>query len=185
MSIGYTPYSLTNREFSERAHQCARANIYPEIFGVKNTLTFEDLPEDQAMTLDGDMGIDRHVRVHVQGLHAPFSVLVQERFRRPQFARFQDVTVTEWNHNSNLPGELYKIKAEMFLYGYHNPSTDSFLEAIAFSVFLLKIKIAQGTIQYTSSPNHRTNQTFLGFKFDDLKDCTTFRKRWNIPASAK
>lgn len=107
MSI--TPYSQKDQDFSNLAHLQSRTAIYSEIFNVKNSLSFEELPIEQAMTLDADMGIDRHVRVHVQGLRAPFSVLVQERFRRPGFARHQDVTITEWNHNSNLPGELFDI----------------------------------------------------------------------------
>jgi hypothetical protein len=58
--------------------------------------------------------------VTTHGLRAPLGFTIQERFRRPRYAEFQDLTLTEWNGNSNLPSELYKIRAGMFLYGYYS-----------------------------------------------------------------
>lgn len=188
MAVGYTPYSQANRAFSDKGHLCAQAAIYPLIFP-NSSLQFVPLPEEQVRTLDADMGTDRHVLVKVHSLREAFSVLVQERFRRARFADFQDVTITEWNHNSNLPAELYKIKAEMFLYAYYDEMSDSFLEAIALSMLALKVKIAQGSIAHDPELNTRSNQTFLGFKFDELEShhITVFRKKWarqvNIHAS--
>lgn len=179
MTVGYTPYSKSNQSFSDSAHALAQTDAYPLIFG-DSQLSFEPLPPEQARTLDADMGTDRHVRVHVHGLRAPYSVLVQERFRRPKFADFQDITITEWNHNSGQQGELYKIKAEMFLYGYYDETANQFIEVIAFAVLPLKVKIAQGLIPYTQDTNPRSNQTFLCFKFDDLDNqhISVFRKKW-------
>ena len=180
MAVGYTPYSQKLQAFSDKGHACAQASIYPLIFP-NSQLQFIPLPEDQAMTIDADMGMDRRVLVKVQSLRESFQVMVQERFRKPEWARYQDITVTEWNNNSNQPGELYKIKAEMFLYAYYDETANRFLEAIAFSVLNLKIALAQGTIPYTTpNPNSRSNQTFLCFKFDDLEKqhIAVFRKRW-------
>lgn len=181
MVIGYTPYSQDLQAFSNKGHLCAQKTIYPLIFP-HSILEFIPLPQEQAMTLDADMGTDRHVLVKVHGLKSSYPVLVQERFRRLRYADFQDITITEWNHNSNQPGELYKIKAEMFLYGYYDEAKDRFLEAIAFSVLNLKVKIAQGVIDHTPGTNPRSNQTFLGFKFDDLEKhhIAVFRKRWEM-----
>ncbi len=179
MAIGYTPYSQRLQAFSNKGHLCAQTAIYPLIFP-NSQLQFVPLPEEQARTLDADMGTDRHMLVKVQTLREAFSVLVQERFREIKWATCRDITVTEWNRNSNLPGELYKIKAEMFLYAYYDEVNDKFIEAIAFSVLNLKIKIAQGLIKHTSGLNTRSNQTFLKFKFDDLEKqhISVFRKQW-------
>jgi hypothetical protein len=179
MAIGYTPYSQQNQDFSDKGHLCAQTSIYPLIFP-NSQLQFVPLPEEQTRTLDADMGTDRHVLVKVHSLREAFSVLVQERFRKPRYADFQDITITEWNHNSNLPAELYKIKAEMFLYAYYDDANDKFLEAIAISMLALKVKIAQGLINHDPAPNWRTNQTFLGFKFRDLEaqHISIFRKKW-------
>jgi len=168
VTISRTPYSQENQDFSNKGHLCAQRTLYPLIFP-NSQLQFVPLPEDQVRILDGDMGTDRHVLVKVQTLREAFSVLVQERFRQTRFADFQDVTITEWNHNSNKPGELYKIKAEMFLYGYYDPLKDKFIDAIAFSVFNLKVKLSQGIIGHVSGVNPRSNQSFLGFQFKDLE----------------
>ena len=178
--ISKTPYSQENQDFSDKGHLCAQTAIYPLIFP-NSQLQFVPLPEEQVMTLDADMGTDRHVLVKVYSLREAFSVLVQERFRKPRYADFQDITITEYNHNSNLPAELYKIKSEMFLYGYYDMAHDGFLEAIAISMLALKIKIAQGLINHEPALNKRSNQTFLGFKFKDLEaqHISVFRKRWD------
>ena len=168
VAITRTPYSKDNQEFSDKAHLCAQRTLYPSIFP-NSELQFVPLPEDQVRTLDADMSTDRHVLVKVQGLRKPFSVLVQERFRQVRFADFQDVTITEWNHSSDQPGELYKIKAEMFLYGYYSPIRDEFVDAIAFSVLNLKVKLSQGIISHCTAINPRSNQSFLGFDFKDLE----------------
>jgi hypothetical protein len=178
--IRKTPYSQENQDFSDKGHICAQRDIYPLIFP-NSELQFIPLPDEQARTLDADMGMDRRVLVKVHTLRESFQVMVQERFRGINWANKQDITITEWNNNSNQPGELYKIKSEMFLYAYYNAVADRFLEAIAFSVLNLKIKLAQGTINYTvPAPNKRSNQSFLCFKFDDLEEhhIAVFRQQW-------
>jgi hypothetical protein len=186
MAIGYTPYSQRLQDFSDKGHLCAQKSIYPLIFP-NSQLQFIPLPEDQAMTIDADMGMDRRVLVKVSNLRESFQVMVQERFRTPRWAGKQDITVTEWNNNTNKPGELYKIKAEMFLYAYYDEANNLFLEAIAFSVLNLKIALAQRAIPYTvPNPNGRSNQTFLCFKFDDLIKRHIavfhhdFREKWRV-----
>ena len=178
--IRKTPYSQENQDFSDKGHLCARKAAYPLIFP-NSQLQYTLLPEEQARTLDGDMGIDRHVLVKVQSLRAAFSVLVQERFRRIKYADFRDATITEWNNNTDQPGELYKIKAEMFLYGYYDEQHDKFIDAIAFSMLTLKAKIAQGLINHTTGINSRSNQTFLNFRFADLEQQNI--AVWRLPSA--
>lgn len=182
--LSYTPYSKVNHEFSNRAHALAQATVYPLIFGEQNELRFVPLPEDQVRVIDGDMGIDRNVEVQVQGLHDAFSVLVQERFRHPKYAPYCDVTITEWNNNSNQRGELYKIRAEMFLYGYYDELANRFIETIAFSTLALKVHLARGLLASSTGVNPRTNQTFFCFKFDDLEkyNAVVHRKKWTVAA---
>src|SRR5260221_14162635 len=102
MAIGYTPYSQRLQAFSNKGHLCARKTIYPLIFP-NSQLQFIPLPEEQARTLDADMGVDRHFLVKVQSLREAFSVLVQERFRDKRWFDKRDITITEWNNNSDLP----------------------------------------------------------------------------------
>ena len=177
--IRKTPYSQENQDFSDKGHLCAQTALYPLIFP-NSQLQFIPLPEEQAMTLDADMGVDKHLLVKVQSLRESFSVLVQERFRDTEWVNKQDITITEWNNNSNQPGELYKIKSEMMLYGYYDEQHNKFPDAIACSMLTLKVKIAQGLIKHTTGINSRTNQTFLCFRFADLEQHNI--AVWRLPS---
>ena len=167
-----TIYQPENAAFSNKAHMMARRLLYPQIFRKSGTmLEFEDTllsMSDRGRILDGEMGIDRIVKVTVPTLHAPLIFTVQERFRRPQFAKYRDLTITEWNNASDLPSELYKINAGIFLYGYYDESSNGFLDVIAVNVTDLLLMIARDQIHYSSERNKK-QQDFLGFKFDDLK----------------
>lgn len=182
MTLSYTPYSHINQAFSDEAHLLAQDAIYPLAFKVaRDQLHFIDLPEDQSRERDYNDAIDKHVGVAVCGLHAPLIFPSQERFRKKDHAPHRDATVTEWNHNSDKPGELYKIKADIFVYGYYDDVANTFLEAIVFSVFLLKLKLSRGQLTYDTGLNPRSNQTYFGFKFDDLKKhrIVLFHKEWS------
>jgi hypothetical protein len=170
-----TPYQKENGDYSDKSHQLAQALIYPSLFDTSaENITYE---EDTLLTesargavLDGEMGIDRVLRVTVPGLTGNIPFTVQERFRRPEFHGYQDLTITEWNHNSNLPSELYKIRANIFIYGYGNHPLDpsGFIEAIAINTTQLLVKISRREIPYTLKQNKK-NQTFLAFSFDSLE----------------
>jgi hypothetical protein len=170
--VSKTPYSAENQQFSDAAHLSAQKLLYPAIFGVEcEQLTFETLSvggDDKGALLDGSMGIDRIVRVKVPNLREYLSFTVQERFRKPCYARYRDITVTEWNHNSNLPSELYKLNAEIFLYGYYESTRHEFIEAIAINTTTFKEQIIGGKVPYRVERNPRSNQTFYCFRFDDL-----------------
>lgn len=167
-----TVYQPDNAAFSNRAHMAARVLLYPRIFHKPQAqLSFVDTLLDMGereRILDGEMGIDRIVKVTVPALHSPLVFTVQERFRRPQFAKYRDLTITEWNNASNLPSELYKINAGIFLYGYYDERTGSFIDAIAINVTDLLLVITRGEIRFTCERNKK-QQNFLGFKFADLE----------------
>lgn len=168
-----TPYSIDNAKLSQQAHECALETIYPALFGVnRSRLTFDaqTLLNDsmRGQVLDGEMAVDRVARVKVPRLRRPLVFTIQERFRRPEWAHKRDITITEWNHLTNQPGELYKLEANLFVYGYFNQQTASFIEVVAIDVPKLFRAIINDTIPYGVKKNPRTRQTFLTITFDNL-----------------
>lgn len=172
-----TPYSKDNKTFSDMAHMAARNQVYPYLFNVdEEALAYEkqgEFEDDRWQALDGQMAIDRIVRVGVHGLRAPLIFTIQERFREKRWSEYKDITVTEWNHNSNIPSELYKITANLFLYGYYDIGTGKIVDAICINVPHLLMSIVQGTVMYQQRMNPRSNQSFLCFRFDALHDAQT------------
>lgn len=173
--IAHTPYSNGNQQFSDRAHELAQAAIYPKLFGVDPAcLTFDDvtgMTQERNRILDGEMAVDKIVNVSVRGLGAPLVFTVQERFRRISAERFRDITITEWNCNSNRPSELYKIKAGLFLYGYYNDTTDRFIgQSLVVNMPALLIRIAANRIYHERAVNPRSNQRFITIPFESLDE---------------
>ncbi len=178
-----TAYSTDNAAFTERAHETARTELYPALFGTQQ-LSFESTllaTSDRNRILDGEMAVDRIVKVTVRDLHAPLSFTVQERFRKLSYAKYKDLTITEFNHSSRLPSELYKMTCGLFLYGYFNEQQNSFAEAIAISVPDLLLKVARGDIEFSAKRNPRSNQTFFCFTFAALKAADTVRFHYANP----
>ena len=168
----FTPYSVDNQAFSDAAHAAAQSALYPYVLDCdRDSLSFESSSVgdggDRAI-LDGQMAVDRIVSVTVEGLRGPIEHTFQERFRRPGYSSFRDVTITEWNHASNQKSELYKLKAGVFLYGYFDATCQSFGEVIAINTSSLLMAICSGGVQYTKHINQRSRQSFLCIKFDAL-----------------
>lgn len=165
----YTPYNRDRQEFSDKGHLKAQSVIYPKLFNTtQDKLEFAILDEEKAKMLDCEEATDRRVRATVTGLKGPLSFDFQERFRKPKYMDYQDITMTEWNYNSDLPSELYKIRAHLFLYGYYDPFSDRILEAIVFHVSPILLQIAQGKLAYRRKTNEK-NQSFLTITFEELK----------------
>lgn len=170
----YTPYSPQNQSFSDAAHEAAQSRVYPALLDCDHSLLSFDSSSvgdgGEKAILDGQMAVDRIVSVTVSGLRGPIEHMIQERFRRPEYARFRDITITEWNHASNQKSELYKLKAGVFLYGYFNANDESFGEVIAVNTSALLMAIGSGGVRYTTGTNPRSNQSFLCIKFDALHE---------------
>lgn len=168
-----TIFQPENANFSQKAHLAARIQIYPSIFKTTlQNLEFEDTilnTSERNTILDGEMGIDRIVNVAVKNLHAPLVFTIQERFRRPEYAHYKDLTITEWNGASGLPSELYKINAGLFLYGYFNEFQNTFIDAIAINTTDLLIAICRNEISYTKRRNKK-QQDFVAFTFSGLEN---------------
>lgn len=169
-----TPYCSANQTFSDAAHAAAQSIVYPRMLECeRDALSFESSSVSdggEKAILDGRMAVDRIVSVTVAGLRGPIEHTVQERFRRPEYAAFRDVTITEWNHASNQKSELYKLKAGVFLYGYFDPASESFGEVIAVNTSALLMAIGSGGIRYTKGENPRSRQSFICIKFGALHD---------------
>lgn len=169
--MSYTVYQPENGEFSNTAHEAARRLVYPYIFNVPaNCIDYESTllgDSERSSVYDAELGIDRIANVTVNELHNPIKFVVQERFRRPKYASYRDITITEWNNASNLPSELYKISAGLFVYGYYDADKDKFIDAIAVHVSRLLHEIVTNGIKYRRNRNTK-QQDFLSFTFTDL-----------------
>lgn len=186
-----TPYSLANAHFSNRAHEIAREKVYPALFGVSRAqLTFDAdtllADSERGRVLDGQMAVDRIVRVKVLKLRQPLVFTVQERFRRPKWAHKRDITITEWNHATNQPSELYKLEANLFVYGYFDEQAATFVEVVAVNTAALLQAIAANTAPYTFGKNPRSNQSFLALTFDMLaaRGLLAYHLKTGAPAPA-
>lgn len=169
-----TPFTEGNKTFTDKCHLIAQEKFYPVVFNAtKDKIEFVDTSlskGEKEQILDGQMAVDRILHVTVANLKQPLEFTVQERFRRPENVKWQDVTITEWNCNSNLPSELYKLNAGMFVYGYANHSIDptDLIEAYAIDTTKVLHLIATGKIGYIRKPNPK-NQIFIGLKISELR----------------
>jgi len=179
----YTPYSSHNQSFSDAAHAAAQLLVYPALLGCDHgLLSFESFSVSdggEKAILDGQMAVDRIVSVTVPGLRGDIEHTIQERFRRPDYASFRDITITEWNHASNQKSELYKLKAGVFLYGYFHEQNGDFGEVIAVNTSALMVAIGNRGVRYTAATNPRSRQSFLCIKFDALRDAGVVMWHYN------
>jgi hypothetical protein len=177
--MGATKFEQVNADFSDVAHKAALLKIYPLFFGrdfkCESTSLYKS---DQYSFLDGEKKIDRlfHFEDKVNG--EAITISIQERFRRPKHRKYRDITVTEFNHDSGKPSELYGIEAMYFVYGYFNPETMGFGEVVIVNTADLLRLIVDGSLSPHRNEN-RKNQTFLCYKIDKLISlgCVVFHSR--------
>jgi len=176
----YTPYNRRNAAFSQTAHECAQLCFYPSLFGVdSDAIKWDDNTlldhGGRGQVLDGEMGIDRVAYVSYPGLRSALVFTIQERFRRFVTAEGfrakekRDVTITEWNNRSNLPSELYKIAADLFVYGYFSKDDEELGEVIAFDLSILKLLVGRGEIRYARFNNGYKDQDFIAIDIDAIR----------------
>jgi hypothetical protein len=168
--MNHTPYSDANARFTDAAHIAARRHVYPTVFGTDD-LTYESTRlagGERQRIYDGELGIDCIIGVGC-GLNQPIKFTIQERFRQTRWRAQQDLTITEWNSMTGRPSELHKIASDYFVYGYYDPIEDRVEEAIVVQTSSIKHAIVHRKIVYTRSTNPRSGQSFVAFKFEDLK----------------
>ncbi len=168
-----TPYSKENQAFSDAGHIAAQSMIYPVVFCTsQENLAFESTSlatSEKNRILDGEMATDRIVKVTVKTLRNPIQFTVQERFRKVQYVRFQDITITEWNYTTNLPSELYKLNSGIFVYGYFDPQSNAFADWVAFNTVGLLHTFVTGKCPLSKQWNERSNQDFYTVRFEFLQ----------------
>ena len=166
---------IDNASFSNKAHFAARRQIYPKIFNVSESqLAFEKIVFENSVRdriLDAELGIDCLVRVKVKLFKYPLIFAVQERFRREKYAKYRDITLTEYDLISGLPCEFYKLIAGLFLYGYFNDVQNNFSEVICVSVPSMFFSIISGDleVQRKVKNNDVRPQSFITISFESLE----------------
>ena len=162
-----TAFSQINMDRTNRAHLAAVEQFYPKLWPNAKRIEFID----KTGTVDDlSFGIDCIALVTVQGLRAPLKFGIQERFRNPCYMKWEDTTVTEWNKKTNLPSELYKMIAQLFIYGYYDERNNRIVDAMAINVAQMYQGIAAGTLPYTRQARGDNEQDFIGLRWQDLQD---------------
>lgn len=151
--------------FTKRAHLAAQRQFYPPMNDYRS-IKFQDTVGSD---LDMKHCIDFRLGLKRPGLKAPMVISVQERWRRPEFRRFRDVTITAWNLATNLPAELHKLDAHIFVYGFYDEATDRIVEATAIRTVDMVAGIHSGRLEYQEGTRGDLNQSFVSIKVDALK----------------
>jgi len=149
---------------SKLAHIAAQQQFYPQLFP-RLPLAFEDTVNT---IKDLEYAVDCIVAVSLRQLRAPLKFTIQERWRLDLEARqYGDITVTEWNLDSDMPSELHKLGAHLFVYGFYDKPANHIAAAVAVEVPRMLRALALGKLQY--SQRRRGDQSFLGFALRDLE----------------
>lgn len=167
-----TKFDRDHSKFSERAHQAAVRQVYPEMFDgapedsvvVKSPAHMESDEDEQ---LDMRFKIDRILESEFDDFRGNVPITVQERFRNPEYRRYRDLTITEYNVQSDAESELHGILANIFVYGYYDDDEDEIIEAIAVNIPTLFLALSNRDIDYRRNTNPK-NQDFISFRFEDL-----------------
>jgi hypothetical protein len=184
-----TEYSQANADFTEYCHLIAQKQIYPKLLKAPpSRLQFESTLVDNATDkyttdrnsiLDGDLGIDRIVKVNKASLHKPLMLTVQERFRRAKWysEKAPDVCMTKANP-SGEPGELFKNCSQVFIYGWYSEEAGAFIDALALDVARVSLALIQGTLRYREIPNSK-GQIMAVFDVGELEQIGAILWRQN------
>lgn len=166
-----TEYEQDQADFTQRAHKTARACIYPQLFGTED-IRFSNVAlhsSPAARVLDTKLGIDVVAWPKLnERLSDRIPYYIQERFRRPKYERWADITITEYNHASDTPSELYKLGADLLLYGLYDEETELFKSAFAVDVLRAKVLIGANEMPFQVQRNKK-EQSFIGVRVKDLQ----------------
>lgn len=158
-----TTFSPERMERTKRAHLAAQQQFYAPMFEHR-PMAFEDTV---GTVRDMEYAIDCQLAVEVPDLRAPLRFSVQERWRGPEFMRYGDITITEWNTASGEPSELHKLGAQLFVYGFYDPETDRIIAGVALDTQVILRRLATGGLPYTR--RSRIDQSFLAFGLTTLE----------------
>lgn len=166
-------YSRANRAFTRDAAVEAARVLYPAAFGTAIEIRSMDGTAD-----DHHRGIDVVVRVPCPHPFEGYAeITVQERFRRPEFAHFRDLTMSEWDYVYDEPAELYKIEADLIAVGYFDPEAagegwapggGGLGEAVLVETARMKTALAQNRLRARRRVHKAQNRSFVTVPFDAL-----------------
>jgi len=149
----YGPRFGGDLDFSDRANTLADVQYHDYFSRFGTVLQIERFPcGHETHLLDREFAID--VRIHVKPLEGKLEKVVftlQEKFRRPSYQRFQDITIEYFqDRHSNELGDWSKLAVEYYAYGYasHDETPGEFLEFYLLDYPLLKQLLAMGIIPY-------------------------------------
>lgn len=159
-------------KFSSFAHYKAREVLYPSLFSVPHyDLEYENIElskSERERILDGELGVDRIIKVKRDDLLSKIPFTIQERFKSPKYSHFRELTITKFNHASNKLGELSKLCAGFFVCGYYNKEQNQLLETVIVNVPKLLIAIANNEVDYNEIYYKEKEQSFIAIHFDHL-----------------
>lgn len=179
-----TPYEPTNQAKSNRGHELAKRVLYPMLFGVPSSSIEYQRTAATAPGilghLDGTFAVDALAYVNYGG-RQPFMFGIQERFREPIYDQYQDVTVTEFNNNSGLPSELYKMIAQYFVYGILDNTTQPkrFLRVHVVDAARMRLYRGKGMLHNINGNVNWKNQDFEAYKLSQLRDLGLIELEFN------
>jgi len=166
-----TRFDESNKNFTERAHSAAREQVYPHLFKSDTDIEFESVDRggsDVHDVLDQQLGVDLRLHVSVERLGQSVPMHVQERFRRPKYRDYQDVTITKFNNASGEESEISKIAAQWLIYGYFEDALGEVQEAICVNIPVLLRRIAANSVNYDDDNHNEKQQDFINISFDEL-----------------
>ena len=161
---------------AELGHKKACKSFYPLIFPDAKKIHYTDMflrkDDVRSQIYDGELCIDYILEIEGPTGRLPVPIYVQERFRNPKkFGRYRDLTACEWHRNSDTKGEVYKIAADFYLYGYYDIEADIITEAVWVNVAELKTLWLEGTLSLDKTDyNKGRKEDFCSFPFETLDE---------------
>ncbi len=160
-------------QFSDRANMIAD-NEYRDYFSQFGLVErIERFPPGQERhLLDREFAID--VRVHVSPAEGKLTKIVftlQEKFRRPSYRQFQDITIEYMqNRFSKELGDWSRLAVEYYAYGYadHSETPSDFLEFYLLDYRRLKELLSTGVIPYKIK-HSSSNASMLTVALEDIR----------------
>lgn len=163
-----TAFSGQNMSFTKKAHIAAQTQFYPQMWpGCR--LNFIDTTQ-AVQDLEYAIDVIAEVSLPDPDARGPIKFYIQERWRRPANKKYRDITITEWNLQTNQPSELHKLAAQLFVYGYYDDTTNRITDAVAVDVCRMQHANARGQLKYQRQKRAGRDQSFIGVDMDHLAD---------------
>lgn len=163
-----TAFSGENFSFTQKAHLAAQKQFYPGLWPGA-AVSFIDTTKAEA---DLVYAVDCIAEVSLPDVEArgPVKFYIQERWRRQSFSTWRDLTITEWNLQTNQPSELHKLGAQVFVYGIYDQKEDRIVSALAVDIVRMQLANVRGELKYIRKKRGGGDQTFIGIEWDHLDD---------------